>query len=72
MNTLKATTAVLTVIAISSLMLHLLIEEAHKDMRHYIEDMKCIHVLVSQGIERKDITQVNGVCTVEEDIYYKS
>ncbi|AUR82590.1 TMhelix containing protein [Vibrio phage 1.152.O._10N.222.46.E1] len=72
MNTLKATIAVLAVIAINTLVIHLLIEEAHKDMRTYKEDMKCIHVLVSQGIERKDITQVNGVCTVEEDIYYKS
>lgn len=49
-----------------------LIENAKEDMRQYREDMKCIHVLVSQGIERKDIISKDGVCVVDEDIYYKS
>lgn len=43
-----------------------------EDMGQYKKDMKCIHVLVSQGIERKDIISKDGVCVVDEDIYYKS
>lgn len=43
-----------------------------KDMRQYKEDMKCINVLVSKGIERKDIISKDGVCIVDEDIYYNS
>lgn len=49
-----------------------LVQLAKEDMRQYKEDMKCIHVLVSQGIERKDITSKDGICIVDEDIYYKS
>lgn len=72
MHTLKAT--ILTVLfaytAIGTSIY--LVEKFQEDMRHYKEDMKCIHVLVSKGIERKDIISKDGVCIVDEDIYYNS
>lgn len=33
---------------------------------------KCISLLIAQGVERKDITTKEGICIVQENIYYTS
>ena len=37
----------------------------------YIKDTQCISTLISQGIERKDIHQEDGICIIEDNAYYK-
>ena len=72
MHTLKAT-IIAVLLAYTTIYTTIqLVQQAKEYMRQYKEDMKCIHVLVSQGIERKDIISKDGVCIVDEDIYYKS
>lgn len=42
------------------------------DYDNYKNEMKCVHKLVSHGVERKDIKQVNGKCYVSTNAYYSS
>lgn len=34
------------------------------------ENMKCVHRLVAQGIERRNINQIDGRCYVYTNAYY--
>ena len=43
-----------------------------KSLTRYQQDTLCIQALVSQGIDRKDISNSRGICTIYKDAYYTS
>ncbi len=73
MNISTINTITLTgLITMQAILGYYTVQVLKEDLKQYREDMKCVNVLTSQGVERKDIDVKDGVCFIEEDIYYTS
>ena len=69
MKYLTPYTVVLVIVVVLGILVGTLLA---KSLNKYQRDTLCIQALVSKGIDRKDISNSRGICTIYKDAYYTS